>query len=334
MKKHYNVLGLTLDATSDDLKRAYRDLSKKYHPDLCVAVSKEIAEEKFKEINEAYAKIKKHMRKAKTIENSEENAKNEKSKYDLDMIYDLVQMYIVEAQLKPLNLKFPNKETLYFYETDTFFMIEGYYFSKNWINQSVKTGFRISLFKNFKLNKLDFLKTDIVTERESNFNKTKNRRRSEEIDDRLKSYTEKEKIYKCIKRFILEMNGKSSSCVFPEISSLTFYTKDNKIIVKGFFSFTNNSTAISKKEYKACLNLQYEISKFELIDSKSRLKKDYNYSHAYEKYREKKEEKIKSSIVINLDFLKNKFLYVMVLIFTLFFLILITRYHMKANSTF
>lgn len=49
---YYNTLGVSKDASADEIKKAYRKLSKKYHPDRNQG-NKE-AEEKFKEINEAY----------------------------------------------------------------------------------------------------------------------------------------------------------------------------------------------------------------------------------------------------------------------------------------
>jgi molecular chaperone DnaJ len=49
----YTLLGLTKDASQDDIKKAYRSLSKKYHPDL--NPNNKEAEEKFKKINEAYS---------------------------------------------------------------------------------------------------------------------------------------------------------------------------------------------------------------------------------------------------------------------------------------
>ena len=51
-RDYYEVLGVNKTANDDELKKAYRKLAKKYHPDLNPD-SKE-AEAKFKEINEAY----------------------------------------------------------------------------------------------------------------------------------------------------------------------------------------------------------------------------------------------------------------------------------------
>jgi len=51
-KDYYQTLGVTRDVTADDLKKAFRKLARKYHPD----VSKEAdAELHMKEVNEAYA---------------------------------------------------------------------------------------------------------------------------------------------------------------------------------------------------------------------------------------------------------------------------------------
>ncbi|AYF92509.1 molecular chaperone DnaJ [Apilactobacillus bombintestini] len=50
-KDYYSILGISKDASQDDIKHAYRKMSKKYHPDINKAPG---AEQKFKEINEAY----------------------------------------------------------------------------------------------------------------------------------------------------------------------------------------------------------------------------------------------------------------------------------------
>jgi len=50
-KDYYDVLGVPRDATQADIKRAFRTLARKYHPD--VAKDKATAEARFKELNEA-----------------------------------------------------------------------------------------------------------------------------------------------------------------------------------------------------------------------------------------------------------------------------------------
>lgn len=53
MKDYYKTLGVTREATQDELKKAFRQLALKYHPDR--NQGNKDAEEKFKEINEAYS---------------------------------------------------------------------------------------------------------------------------------------------------------------------------------------------------------------------------------------------------------------------------------------
>ena len=61
----YKILEIDKDATVDEIKRAYRKMAKKYHPDRVIHLGKEHqvgAEEKFRQVQEAYEQLQKELR--------------------------------------------------------------------------------------------------------------------------------------------------------------------------------------------------------------------------------------------------------------------------------
>ncbi|HCO50018.1 MAG TPA: molecular chaperone DnaJ, partial [Oscillibacter sp.] len=55
MRDPYEVLGVPSSATDEEVKKAYRNLARKYHPDnYHDSPLADVAQEKMKEINEAY----------------------------------------------------------------------------------------------------------------------------------------------------------------------------------------------------------------------------------------------------------------------------------------
>lgn len=58
MKDPYEVLGVPRSASDDEIKKAYRELSRKYHPDTYSGNPlSDLAEEKFKEVQDAYREV-------------------------------------------------------------------------------------------------------------------------------------------------------------------------------------------------------------------------------------------------------------------------------------
>jgi DnaJ-class molecular chaperone len=85
MKDYYKILNISMEATNDEIKKAFRSLAKKYHPDR--NPNDKDALRKFQEINEAYEVLSKEASKKKYDDekskfkeknNEEANSKNNK----------------------------------------------------------------------------------------------------------------------------------------------------------------------------------------------------------------------------------------------------------------
>lgn len=64
-RDYYEILGVSRGATEKEIKTAYRKLARKWHPDLHTGKDKESAEEKIKQINEAYEVLSDKEKRAK-----------------------------------------------------------------------------------------------------------------------------------------------------------------------------------------------------------------------------------------------------------------------------
>ncbi len=98
MKNPYEVLGVSENATDEEIKTAYRNLAKKYHPDNYTdSPLADLAEEKMKEINEAYDRIC-DMRRNGSRSSSSTGSYGSSSSYNRTSYPD-VRQYIMNGRL-------------------------------------------------------------------------------------------------------------------------------------------------------------------------------------------------------------------------------------------
>lgn len=111
MKNPYEILGIREDSTKEEIKKAYRELAKKYHPDQYGDNPlKDLAEDKMRDINEAYDYLMKNSEANYNSYNSYED--NNNSTYG-DIRMDIQRGNIGSAEEKLSRMKIRDAEWNY-----------------------------------------------------------------------------------------------------------------------------------------------------------------------------------------------------------------------------
>jgi molecular chaperone DnaJ len=127
----YSILGVSKNATNDEIKKAYRELSKKYHPDSHMNNPlSDLAEEKFKEIQLAYDQIMNNSTgstgsyasnkgswsggSSSSSSNSSTSHSSSEDSYELNGVYNLLYERRYQEALRELG-KISNHSARWFY---------------------------------------------------------------------------------------------------------------------------------------------------------------------------------------------------------------------------
>lgn len=104
MKDPYSVLGVQHTATDDEVKKAYRELARKYHPDNYQSdpALAELASEKMKEINEAYDTIQ-NERAGRSSSSS--SSYTQSSSYSKDHRFNEIRMLINQRRFSEAGMR-------------------------------------------------------------------------------------------------------------------------------------------------------------------------------------------------------------------------------------
>jgi molecular chaperone DnaJ len=115
MNNPYEILGITENASQDEIKKAYRNLAKKYHPDQYGNNPlKDLADQKMREVNEAYDIL------MKNASNNSYNSNNTSSSSSDSESYRQVRSFIASnkfslAEQKLNNIRSRNAEWNYLF---------------------------------------------------------------------------------------------------------------------------------------------------------------------------------------------------------------------------
>ncbi len=135
MKDPYEILGVNKDATPDEIKKAYRKLAKKYHPDNYVNNPlADLAAEKFKEINEAYEQLSGGSNGGGGYQQSHQS---NNSSGEFAQVRNLINMNRIDEAEQILD-RLSNRTAEWFFLKGSVFMRRGWYSQGlNFIRQAV-----------------------------------------------------------------------------------------------------------------------------------------------------------------------------------------------------
>lgn len=112
----YEVLGVSRNASIDEIKRAYKELSRKYHPDSYVGNPlSSLAEEKFKQVQEAYDAIMKEKNgDFNYTDNYNNNGYSNGESGEMAEVYNLLGRRAYSQALRLLD-SMPNRNAKWYY---------------------------------------------------------------------------------------------------------------------------------------------------------------------------------------------------------------------------
>ncbi len=133
MKSPYEVLGVSPNASESEIKAAYRELAKKYHPDKYTdSPLADVAEEKMKEVNEAYD----------VIMNSKKSGGNYSSSSSYSYSNASSEYYQVRVLIQQNNLdeaeRILDSEQGPDHKAEWYFLRGMCYFRRGWTQQAVQ----------------------------------------------------------------------------------------------------------------------------------------------------------------------------------------------------